>query len=176
MSRGQEVKGQVLLGKLGAAVGLRGEQRVILYAGESENLREGITLIVRKSEKDEAHEILSLRYQKGIPVVRLSEVGDRTAAENLTGFEVAMLEEELLPLEEGGYYYRDLIGAEVTDTDGVHLGTVTDVLTQTSQALWVVLRENGKELLIPDVPAFVKSVDAEEGRLEVELLEGMADL
>ena len=91
----------VSVGKVGAAVGLKGETKVRLYAEESENLYEGAVLLVdgkkyRELGGDNAVygvdgsielEVKSIRYQKGRPVVKFYNVADRTAAEKLTGAE-----------------------------------------------------------------------------------------
>ena len=74
----------VSVGKVGAAVGLKGETKVRLYAEESENLYEGAVLLVdgkkyRELGGDNAVygvdgsielEVKSIRYQKGRPVVQ----------------------------------------------------------------------------------------------------------
>ena len=87
----------VSVGKVGAAVGLKGETKVRLYAEESENLYEGAVLLVDSKKYSELGgdnavygvdgsielEVKSIRYQKGRPVVKFYNVADRTAAEKL---------------------------------------------------------------------------------------------
>ena len=65
-----------------------------------------------------------------------------------------MTEADLPELPEGEYYVRDLIGMEAVLEDGSHLGTVTDVIQNTAQDIFEVETDEGKQVLIPKVPAF----------------------
>ena len=175
----------VNIGRLGAAVGLKGEVRVLLYADDSENLYEGAVLLIDADRfsagaddnsvygvRHSAEiEVEAVRYQKGKPVAKFSGVPDRTAAEKLTG-----AESELAELEDGHYYYRDLIGLEARDCDsGAAIGTVSDIIDNTSQSLLEIERGNGDKVLIPYVDAFVKAVSLEDGVIEIAVIPGLID-
>ena len=58
----------------------------------------------------------------------------------------------------------------VRGDDGAELGTLADVLELPQGNVYVVRGE--REILIPDVPAFVLNIDPESG-LTVHLIEGM---
>lgn len=166
----------VEIGCLAAAVGLRGEIRVTLYAESSENLHEGTILYMEKDNKINKLEVTALRYQKNRPIVKLSGVADRTAAEALRNTEIYIREEDLAELPEGEYYIRDLIGCEVYDrASGRTLGRVEDVLQNSSQSIYQVKDQNGKEILIPAVDAFERDIDPERGVIEVELIPGFLE-
>ena len=180
----------VNIGKLGAAVGLKGEVRGLLYADDSENLYEGAVLLIDADRfsagaddnsvygvRHSAEiEVEAVRYQKGKPVVKFSGVQDRTAAEKLTGAELYIPESELAELEDGHYYYRDLIGLEARDCDsGAAIGTVSDIIDNTSQSLLEIERGNGGKVLIPYVDAFVKTVSLEDGVIEIAVIPGLID-
>ena len=179
----------VSVGKVGAAVGLKGETKVRLYAEESENLYEGAVLLVdgkkyRELGGDNAVygvdgsielEVKSIRYQKGRPVVKFYNVVDRTAAEKLTGAELYIPESELAELEPGHYYYRDLIGLRARDSEsGEIIGDVNDMIDNPSQTLLeVVLAEDSRKVLIPYVDAFIKEVSLEDGTIDITLMPGL---
>lgn len=165
----------VNIGRLTAAVGLRGEIRLQLYAGESENLQEGAELYLEESG-GQAYRVLALRYQKGRPVVRLEGVADRDAAEALRMKEVYLPEEALKELPEGSFYVRDLIGLSVYDrASETTVGRVAEYIDATAQSVFRVTAEEGKDILIPDVDAFVKEIDPERGVIEVELIPGFLE-
>ena len=166
----------VNIGRLTAAVGLRGEIRVLLYAEDSENLHVGSRLFLDCKGQESSKDVAAMRFQKGRPVIRLEGVTDRTAAEALSNAEIYIREEDLAELEEGEYYIRDLIGLQVYDrASGSTLGVVEDVLDNTPQAVYVVRRTDGSELLIPAVEAFEREIDPERGIIEVELIPGFLD-
>ena len=164
----------VNIGRFSGAVGLKGEVRVTLYARDSENLHKDSVLYTEgKSGVVQLH-VLSVRYQKGKPVIRTEEVTAREGAEALNGLEIYIHEDDLAELPEGEYYFREIIGLEVFDrASGGYIGFVDDIVDNPAQNIYIVKNERGDEILIPDVDAFIKEIDPERGVVEVELIEGM---
>ena len=86
---------------------------------------------------------------------------------------VYITEEDLEELPEGMYYVKDLIGLKVVDTGSYgEIGTVKDVLQNTSQDVYVVKTPSGREIMIPAVEEFIKDIDIEGGVLTVALIPG----
>ena len=85
----------VLIGKVGSPVGIKGEVRITLYAQDSTNLKEGKVLLLERAEKTMSAAIKRLRYQKERPVVKLENIDDRNAAEEIRGMEVSIYASDL---------------------------------------------------------------------------------
>ena len=183
---------RIIIGRVGSAAGLRGEFRVNLYAAGSANLKEGKNLLFRRSEysakgsdnpDDTGNKAgasgeftalcKSVRYQKDKPVIRVEGIEDRNAAESVRGMEIFIDESELDELPEGEHYVRNLIGCTVRDiASGSDVGTLTDVIQNTTQSVLEVRTADGKTVLIPAVDAFMRNIDEEERLIEVELIPG----
>ena len=164
------------IGRLASAVGIRGEIRVVLYAGESDNLKKGKTVGICLGRREELIEVTSVRYQNGKPVIKLEGYADRTAVETLRNAELYISADSLEELGEGEFYIRDLIGFEVFDRNRkAVIGRVSDYLANRSQPLWEVTDESGRQILIPDVDAFVREISAESKTIEVELIPGFLE-
>lgn len=164
------------IGKLTSAVGIRGEIRVMLYAGESDNLKKDKEVGIALGKREETLTVTSIRYQNGKPVIKLSGYADRTAVEALRNAEIYVKVESLEELPEGEFYIKDLIGFEVYDRNSEEtIGKVTDYISNRAQALWEVTNGDGREVLIPDVDAFVKKIDGENRVIEVELIPGFLE-
>ncbi|MCF0141465.1 MAG: 16S rRNA processing protein RimM, partial [Mogibacterium sp.] len=103
------------IGKITSSVGIKGEVRVTLYAGESDNLVKGAVLTLTAGKAKLVYEVQSVRYQGGRPVVKFAEVPDRTAADTLRNYEIYIPEEALAELGEGEFYIKDLMGFAVYD-------------------------------------------------------------
>jgi len=82
---------------------------------------------------------------------------------------------DLPALQEGSYYTFQLKGCEVFAADGDYIGVVSDVLDTGGTEILKVDCENG-ETLIPFAQAFLKSIDLDRRRIEVDLPEGLRDL
>ncbi|MBQ0017614.1 MAG: 16S rRNA processing protein RimM [Clostridiales bacterium] len=165
----------VNIGRIGAAVGLRGEVRVNLFADDSDNLKEGKVLLLNNGSSLSEHRCIGIRHQGGgrVPVIRLEGVEDRNAAEALRGMELSIYAEELEPLPEGQHYVRDIVGYAVYDRTGdVTIGVLEDVIQNTAQSVLDIRSEDGKQILVPAVDAFLKLIDDERHVIELELIPG----
>ena len=168
---------KVLIGKVGSPVGIKGEFRVNLYSQDSGNLKEGKVLLLERAEKSVSGAIEKVRYQKDKPVVRLEGIEDRNAAEDIRGMDVSIYAKDMEELPEGEHYVRDLIGCRVVDIaqGGAEIGVLRDVIQNTAQSVLDVSTPDGKQVLIPAVDAFLRSIDEEAGVIEVELIPGFLD-
>ncbi|MCL2813927.1 MAG: ribosome maturation factor RimM [Oscillospiraceae bacterium] len=82
-------------------------------------------------------------------------------------------------LEEGTYFISDMTGLPVFDFEtGEKYGILSDIFDNGAHDIYVVTTEvieknnKNREIMIPNVPAFVKKVDLAEG-VFVTLIEGM---
>ena len=121
--------------------------------------------------------IEKVRYQKDKPVVRLTGIEDRNAAEDIRGMDVSIYAKDMEELPEGEHYVRDLIGCKVVDLaqGGAEIGVLRDVIQNTAQSVLDVSTPDGKQVLIPAVDVFLRSIDEEAGVIEVELIPGFLD-
>lgn len=99
-------------------------------------------------------------------LARLEGVHDRTAAEALQGLEVAVDRAEFPEAGGDEYYWDDLVGAVVVNTEGVQLGKVEGLLETGAHDVLRVVGE--RERLIPFVGAYVREVDQAGKRILVE--------
>jgi 16S rRNA processing protein RimM len=108
-------------------------------------------------------EILRRAGTDAAPILRLSGVETREAADALRGEPLWVPREVAPPLEADEYWAEDLVGLAVVDGDR-EVGTVERVLSYPSCELLVV-----GDLLIPLVDDAVRSVDLDGGRVDVDL-------
>ena len=185
----------VSIGKITAAVGIKGEVRATLWSHDANNLKEGKVLLLNHAEKTLGHgvcppgqtgqnftndlsaRIERVRFQQGKLVLKLEGVDDRNAAEALRNFEISIRAEDMEELPEGEHYVRDIIGCRVVDiaASGREIGILRDVIQNTAQSILEVEAPDGKTVLIPAVDEFMRSIDEEAGVIEVELIPGFID-
>jgi len=117
---------QLVMGRIGAAHGIKGEVRIqsytedplaILDYGPLATSRPGLTV-----------EILEARTTTNVLVARLKGVNTRDAAEKLNGVEL-FVDRDLLPEieDEDDFYHADLVGLDARLADGSSLGEVVAV-------------------------------------------------
>lgn len=161
------------LGKVIGAHGIRGELRVFFFSGAAPDLAPGETVGLRRQGAAVEPFTLAGMAAHGRHVrIELEEVADRTAAESLTGAEIGIPRRSLPSLEDGSYYWTDLIGLEVRTTTGERLGRLDHILETGSNDVYVV-RRSDREWLVPALATVVQRIDLESGQMWVDLPDGL---
>lgn len=154
--------------------GLKGELKVKSFTASPEDFEDFETLLI-EGEGEKRFVITSVRYVKGLVLIKFEGLDDINLAERFKTREVYRLRSDYGQLEEGEHFIVDLIGLEVVDRDRGKVGIIGDVITNGAQNLYVVKREGQPDFLIPVVNAFVQKVDIEAGCVHVTLIEGMME-
>jgi len=120
-------------------------------------------------------EIEFFRRQHGRCVAKFRGIDSISEAERFIGFEIKIPAESLPAPKEGWFYTFQLKGCQVFTVEGEFIGIVTDILDAGGTEILKVDREN-QETLIPFAQLFMKLIDPEQRRIEVDLPEGLRDL
>ncbi len=157
---------RILLGRIGAPHGLKGEVVVQSFAAEPLDLKAYGPLTDENGVK-QVH-IKSLRVAgKGL-IARLKDVEDRTAAEALRGTELYVERARLKKPKPDEFYLADLIGLAALTPDGTAIGTVVDVPNYgAGDLLEIKPVAGGETLLVLFTKEFVPTVDIAAGKVEV---------
>lgn len=134
----------------------------------------GRSVVVALAGRQMETSVEELRFQHGRHVLKLEGIHSIDQAEQWVGGEVRIPGSDLPPAGPGRYYDFELKGCEVYAA-GDLVGKVVEVLDYGGTTLLEVDRR-GYEVLIPFAREIVKSVDTTEGRIEVDLPEGLLDL
>lgn len=163
----------VLMAVIGAAHGVSGEVRVKSFTQDPLSLGDYGPL---SAADGRAFTVSSIRPAKTVVVVRFREIGDRTAAEALSGTELFVPRARLpADLEEDEFYYADLVGLEARTPDGVVLGRI--VAVHDFGAGEVIEVKGGKGVsMIPFTRVAVPKVALAEGHVLIDpLAAGLLD-
>ena len=120
-------------------------------------------------------EIDFFRRQHGHCVVKFRGIETISEAEKYVGAEIKIPVTDLPAPKEGWYYTFQLKGCGVFTADGEYIGTITDVLDGGGTQILKVDREN-EETLIPFAQSYLRNIDLDRRRVEVDLPEGLRDL
>jgi 16S rRNA processing protein RimM len=150
----------IALAAVAGAHGIKGELRLKLFSDSAESLSRQKKLHVGGVER----RLLSVRDGK-MAVARFEGIDDRAAAEALRGQLVEIDRSALPPLEEGEYYYADLIGMSAVDQAGEPVGTVAAVENYGAGDLLEIELPDRKTSLIPFKPGIA---DLKDGRIVLD--------
>lgn len=154
------------MGRIAAPFGVRGWVKIQPFTEEIDGLLDfPVWHLGRGADWREVKVIEADVHSKSV-VARLQGCNDRDAAAALKGLEVAVPREALPETEEDEYYWADLLGLEVVNTQGENLGKVADLLETGANDVLVV--EGERERLIPFIAQVILEVDLKARRISVD--------
>jgi 16S rRNA processing protein RimM len=167
----------VLLAHIVRPQGRHGEVLADIHTDFPESFAQRQRLFLRRSDAIRQMHLESHWLHKGRVVLKFAQVDTINEAEDLRGCDVVIPREERVPLQDDAVYISDLLGSKVIDVSrggAADAGEITDVQPEgAGPAMLVLLGKDGKELLIPFVRAYLRKIDLEAKRLEMELPEGL---
>ena len=167
----------VPLAVVGRPHGIKGEVRAHAFNKDSElllGLDEVLVRFVEGDRKGEAQEVTidGSRAGNDAILIKLADVDDRNAAEELRGAQLCVKRGDFPPLEEGEFYACDVIGARAVDEAGNELGTVRNFTSYPSVDILLVETPKGR-FEVPLVDAFVREVDVASCVVRLVTTEGL---
>lgn len=174
------------LGRFQEAWGLKGWLHILPHSADTEALFASIEWFLQPPEARFARgfsafsgcvtaKIAEIKIHADGVVARIEGVDDRNAAEALKGVRIYVPRSAFPATPEGEYYWVDLIGLDVVNREGVHMGIVRDLLTTGPNSVLVLEytetvdgAERIAERMIPFVSAYVDNVDQSTRRITVD--------
>jgi 16S rRNA processing protein RimM len=135
----------VALAAVTGAHGIQGEVRLKLFAESPASLQRHKQVLVG----DRTLNLIAVKAAGKTPVARFAEIKDRAAAEQLRGSLIAVPRSALPPLEDGEYYYADLLGLMCESQAGDTLGVVVAVENFGAGDVIEIEAPDGKRSMVP---------------------------
>ena len=161
------------LGQIVNVKGLKGEVKVNSFTDDNTKFERIKKVMVKRKDELTEYEIEKVGYHKAQVILKFKKVDTIEEAEKLRNAYIVVDREILGELPEGVYYIADLIGLEVYTEDGEYLGKVDDIFNTGSNDIYVVKDDLGKQKLLPGIDEVIKKVDLDNGRITVNLIEGL---
>ena len=117
----------------------------------------------------------SSRTHKGRVALKFAGYDSINRAEELRNARVMVSPDQLIELPEDTYFDFDLVGCDVTDTDGQPLGRVEEIHDYGAAPLLLV-RNDQREIMIPLALSICVEIDTERKKIVVNPPEGLLDL
>ena len=170
MAGGGDRDGRILLGRIVAAHGVRGEVLVRSYADAPEDVGAYGRLAAPALGRELELRVLRVTA-KGV-IARVAGIADRNAAEALAGTDLYVERAQLPAPAEDEFYHADLIGLAAVSPDGVEIGRVVAVHNfGAGDLIEVALAASRRTEHIPFNDRFVSEVDMAAGKIVVNLPE-----
>lgn len=166
---------QVAIGKITNTVGLHGEVKVFVITDfPNKRFKKGqsVTLFDVTTSLTFPTTITSVRKAGDRLVITLADIRNIEEAEKYVGFSI-MVDKKSEDLPKGFFFHDDLLGCKVYDLENNLIGTVAKIEDYPAHRTLRISRDNGNDVLIPFIKAFIKNVSIEERTITVQVIEGM---
>jgi len=164
----RESEPEIIIGRITAPFGRKGEVKVQLETDFPERLQElGSVWLKPPAGPAVPKRVESVRFHKNQALVKFEGVEDISAAENLRGCELRIPASQLKALPEGEFYIRDILGIRVVTEEGEDLGEVVEVIRAPANDVYVT-----QKALIPGLREVVREVDLQNRRMVIRAADG----
>ena len=139
----------VILGKIGRPQGLKGLVRVISFTQPESEITTYLPWHIKSKDKWTSLSLDWFEVQNNKILIKITDVHIREDVARLTNCQIGIPSTKLPTLNQGDYYWHELMNMTVCNTDGKLLGNVIDILPTGANDVLVVSGE--KRYLIPYV-------------------------
>ena len=154
----------VTLGRISGLLGVKGWIKIHSYTDPRDGIVGFETWILRSHNDEQTVELEEGKNHGRTVVAKLKGVDDRDQASELVGAEIAVERTALAPCDPGEFYWTDLEGMDVVNTEGQVLGQLDYLFDTGGHDVMVVAGD--RQRLIP----FVREKVVQEVQLEQRVI------
>ena len=159
---------KVLLGKINGLFGVKGWVKVFSYTQPRHKIVEYKNWYLGDDQSHHIEVEQGQAHKSGV-IAKLKGIDDRDLAVTLVNQKIWVASDQLETLPEGEYYWFQLIGLKVVDSDNQPIGEVKDLIETGANDVLIVRADSKTEYLIPYLQGqVVKSIDLDEKRMMVD--------
>lgn len=165
----------IAIGRITKSVGLKGEMKVEILSDLPDRFFGLDSVFVGSSEDDvTAHALAGVRKNQQSVIVKLGQIDTRTMADKACGKYLFIPDNQARRPSENAYFVHEVVGLTVVTEEGVVVGVVDDVIHLPAGDIWIV-KAGPKEILIPGVKEFIRSVNLSERKVIIHAIEGLLE-
>jgi 16S rRNA processing protein RimM len=165
----------LLIGKVVSVHGVHGNLKVYSFAESSSAFQPDDRVLVRdKSGHEKERAVRQVKPHKRNILLSLRGIENCDDAKALVGAEIFIRKSKLPELDDGTYYWFEIIGLEVLTIDNRYLGCVESIIATGGNDVYVVKGPGeDSEILIPALETVVDKIDLDAKTMWVNLPEGL---
>lgn len=146
------------IGRFGRTHGLKGHLRLYSYTDPDTNIFNYQPWYILNHPESPALNTVFIRAVKDALIVEINGIDDVDAATPFVNQTIFIEQTSLPRTDEDQHYWHELIGMDVINEAGTHLGTVTSMHDNGAHNLMMITPTEGKPFLIPFVDKHIIKV------------------
>jgi 16S rRNA processing protein RimM len=162
-----------VVAKIRKSFGLNGEVAVESFTHSLERFNKLKKVFIGYNENDLVEcSVSSVRTNKDMIILKIDLFKDRSDSDKFAGSFIYVDSKNIIKPPRGKFFYHDIIGLSVEDSDGKKYGEVKDVWQTPANDVYVI-DYNGKEVLLPAIKEFIKKIDINSKKIIIEIVAGL---
>lgn len=173
----------IVIGKIVKTIGIKGNLKVIYHTDFPERFYELEKVFLFSELKNEfsidkntKEQFFTIEWQKvfeNFLNIKFNGYDGINESKVLVNHLIMINEKDRVKIEDGSYFYYELVGLDVYDKDKL-IGKVKSIVNYGSGDLFNI-HTGEKEILIPFRKEFILNIDTLAKRIDTELIEGFFD-
>ncbi len=163
------------VGAITSTHGVRGEVKVFPTTDDPKRFRRLKDVILDTGKEQIPMEIEGVKFFKQFVILKFKGFDNINDIERFKGKNLFVTRENAVRLRRDEYFIADLEGITVYLKDGTEFGTLTEVIQTGANDVYTIAMKDGREVLIPAIKECILSVDVEEGKMMIHLMDGLLD-
>jgi 16S rRNA processing protein RimM len=171
-----ELKDCFYLGKITKKYSFKGELIISLDTDEPEIYKNLKSVFININGRLIPYFIEKSKSQKKATLrIKFEDINSEEEALSIINKEVYLPLENLPELKGKKFYYHEIIGYNVVDTNHGNIGLIIKVEDKTSQSIFII-KNNGKEILIPVNDNIIQLINRKNKTIHITAPNGLIDL
>ena len=171
-----ELKDCFYLGKITKKYSFKGELIISLDTDEPEIYKNLKSVFININGRLIPYFIEKSKSQKKATLrVKFEDINSEEEALSIINKEVYLPLDNLPELKGKKFYYHEIIGYNVVDTNHGNIGIIIKVEDKTSQSIFII-KNNGKEILIPVNDNIIQMINRKNKTIHITAPNGLIDL
>lgn len=163
------------VGAITSTHGVRGEVKVFPTTDDPKRFKRLKNVILDTGKEQIPLEIEGVKFFKQFVILKFKGLDNINDIERYKGKNLYVTRENAVRLRKDEYFIADLEGLTVYLEDGTEFGTLTEVMQTGANDVYAIAMKNGGEVLIPAIKECVLSVDIEDRKMTIHLMDGLLD-
>lgn len=156
--------------------GVRGEVKVFPTTDDPARFKKLKKVLVDTGKTQTELEIASVKFFKNMVILKFKEYDNINDVEYLRQAKIMVTRDQAVKLKKDEYFIADLLDMKAVSDDGEDLGVIADVLQTGANDVYIIKKEQKKDLLVPAIKDCIKNVDMEQNVMTIHLLPGLQEI
>lgn len=163
----------IKIGMISNAHGIKGEVKVYPLTDNIKRFSKLKFVFLKTKDEYVKVEIQGVKYLKENVILKMANVETMNDALKYKNEYIYIDKENIVKLPRDSYFISDLMDMEVSTEEGELIGIITSVFPTGSNDVYEIKTPQGKAILIPAIKDVILTVDVENKKMTIKLLEGL---